>query len=132
MSAERHSKVDALPARPDMRTFVFSATMSKDLQRNLKKKNRKFKPGQPEDGMSSLGQSRLPLASPCPPVLTLRAPTDDLLLKLDFRDPDPELIDLSPEGGLVETLKECKIECLMPEKVRSLFESLTMQNDRLT
>ncbi|KAL8292938.1 hypothetical protein RQP46_000632 [Phenoliferia psychrophenolica] len=103
VSAERHSKVDALPARPDMRTFVFSATMSKDLQRNLKKKNRKFKPGQPEDGMSSL---------------------DDLLLKLDFRDPDPELIDLSPEGGLVETLKECKIECLMPEKDVYLYHFL--------
>lgn len=42
---------------------------------------------------------------------------DDLLLKLDFRDPDPEIIDLSPEGGLVKTLKECKVECLMPEKV---------------
>jgi ATP-dependent RNA helicase DDX24/MAK5 len=40
------------------------------------------------------------------------------LLKLDFRDVDPEIIDLSTEGGLVETLKECKVECLMPEKVR--------------
>lgn len=79
-----------------MRTFVFSATMSKDLQHNLKKRHRKFKPGQPEDGLSSL---------------------DDLLLKLDFRDPDPELIDLSPEGGLVAGLKECKVECLMPDKV---------------
>jgi ATP-dependent RNA helicase DDX24/MAK5 len=43
------------------------------------------------------------------------------LLKLDFRDPDPELIDLSPEGGLVETLKECKIECLLPDKVSLIF-----------
>ena len=42
---------------------------------------------------------------------------DDLLDKLDFRDPDPEIIDLSPEHGLVETLKECKIECLQQEKV---------------
>lgn len=39
-----------------MRTFVFSATMSKDLQRNLKKRGRRYKPGQPEDGMSSLGE----------------------------------------------------------------------------
>ena len=44
-------------------------------------------------------------------------PADDLLLKLDFRDPDPEIIDLSPEGGLVATLKECKVECMLPEKV---------------
>lgn len=53
----KHSKVDAIPPRTDMRTFVFSATMSKDLQRNLKKRNRRYKPGQPEDGMSSLGES---------------------------------------------------------------------------
>lgn len=42
-----------------MRTFVFSATMSKDLQRNLKKRGRRYKPGQPEDGMSSLGELSL-------------------------------------------------------------------------
>ena len=88
-----------------MRTFVFSATMSKDLQRNLKKKGRKYKPGPAEDGMSSL---------------------DDLLLKLDFRDPDPELIDLSPEGGVVETLKECKIECMLQEKVGLSFPSFEL------
>lgn len=42
-----------------MRTFVFSATMSKDLQRNLKKQKfggaSRAKIGKPEDGMSSLG-----------------------------------------------------------------------------
>ncbi|ORY72598.1 P-loop containing nucleoside triphosphate hydrolase protein [Leucosporidium creatinivorum] len=97
------SKVDTLESRPDMRTFVFSATMSKDLQRNLKKRGRRYKPGQPEDGMSSL---------------------DDLLLKLDFRDPDPEIIDLSPEGGLVDTLKECKVECMLPEKDVHLYHFL--------
>ncbi|KAI5479656.1 DEAD (asp-glu-ala-asp) box containing, RNA helicase [Pseudohyphozyma bogoriensis] len=101
-ATSKHSHVDTLPARPDMRTFVFSATMSKDLQRNLKR-NRRVKPGQPEDGMSSL---------------------DDLLLKLDFRDEDPEIIDLSPEGGLSETLKECKIECMMPEKDAYLYHFL--------
>lgn len=44
--------------------------------------------------------------------------TDELLERLDFRDPEPEVVDLSPEGGVVETLRECKIECLMNEKVR--------------
>lgn len=43
---------------------------------------------------------------------------DDLLLKLDFRDPEPEVIDISPEGGVVSSLKESKIECLSAEKVR--------------
>jgi hypothetical protein len=47
--------------------------------------------------------------------------TDDLLLRLDFRDPDPEVIDLSPVGSVVSTLQESKIECLSADKVRSLF-----------
>ena len=49
--------------------------------------------------------------------------TDDLLLRLDFRDPEPEVIDISPEGGVVSTLQESKVECLSAEKVghRSLL-----------
>lgn len=42
---------------------------------------------------------------------------DDLLAKLDFRDENPEVIDLTPEGGMVATLRECKIDCLNREKV---------------
>ena len=42
---------------------------------------------------------------------------DDLLLRLDFRDPEPEVIDLSPAGGVVSTLQESKIECLVTDKV---------------
>lgn len=45
---------------------------------------------------------------------------DDLLLRLDFRDRDPEVIDLSPEGGVVSTLTEGKIQCLSADKVRFL------------
>jgi hypothetical protein len=40
--------------------------------------------------------------------------------KLDFRDEQPEVINLSPEGGLVATLRECIVECLASEKVRNL------------
>lgn len=47
--------------------------------------------------------------------------TDDLLLRLDFRDPDPEVIDLSPTGGVVSTLQESKIECLSADKACSLL-----------
>jgi hypothetical protein len=47
--------------------------------------------------------------------------TDDLLLRLDFRDPEPEIIDLSPQGGVVSTLKESKIECLSADKVHKTF-----------
>jgi ATP-dependent RNA helicase DDX24/MAK5 len=80
-----------------MQTFVFSATLSKELQQNLKKRRRP-KRFQKNDA----------------PASTL----DDLLLRLDFRDPDPEIIDISPKGGVVATLKESRIECLANDKVR--------------
>lgn len=42
--------------------------------------------------------------------------TEDLFEKLDFRDPQPEVIDLSPKDGVVSTLQESKIECMVNEK----------------
>ncbi|GAA6055745.1 hypothetical protein JCM3770_006136 [Rhodotorula araucariae] len=98
------SNLSLVNARSDMRTFVFSATMSKELQRNLKRKGpKRYVPQSEAGGMSSL---------------------DDLLATLDFRDPEPEIIDLSPEHGLVETLKECKVECLQNEKDIYLYHFL--------
>ncbi|GAA5848483.1 hypothetical protein JCM8547_004527 [Rhodosporidiobolus lusitaniae] len=102
------SSVNLLPARDEMQTFVFSATMSKELQQNFKRKgggrNSRWRPATEAGGeMSSL---------------------DDLLERLDFRDPDPEIIDLAPENGLVETLKECKVECLQNEKDIHLYHFL--------
>ncbi|KZT25757.1 DEAD-domain-containing protein [Neolentinus lepideus HHB14362 ss-1] len=79
--------------KENMQTFVFSATMNKDLQRNLKIRKRSK-------------------AAKTKPASTL----DDLLLRLDFRDPEPEVIDLSPEGRVVSTLREGKIECLSADK----------------
>ncbi|KAF5343466.1 hypothetical protein D9758_011860 [Tetrapyrgos nigripes] len=84
-------------ARDQLQTFVFSATLSKDLQRNVKRRSRPKKlkkKGKPEPGST----------------------LDDLLLRLDFRDPEPEVIDLSPKGGVVSTLTESKIECLSADK----------------
>ncbi|GAA6016893.1 hypothetical protein JCM11491_006904 [Sporobolomyces phaffii] len=104
--AGARGNIDLVPTREDMRTFVFSATMSKELQRNVKRKpgwKRWVPKGVDEDSMSSL---------------------DDLLDKLDFRDPSPEIIDLTPEHGLVETLKECKVECLVGEKDIYLYHFL--------
>ena len=43
---------------------------------------------------------------------------EDLVERLDFRDPEPFLVDLSPEGGVVSSLKESMIDCLVSEKVR--------------
>lgn len=42
---------------------------------------------------------------------------EDLVERLDFRDPNPEVIDLSPEGGVVASLKESMVECVIAEKV---------------
>lgn len=39
------------------------------------------------------------------------------MMKIDFRDEDPLVVDLSPEKGLAENVGECKVECLGEEKV---------------
>ncbi|KAF8905264.1 P-loop containing nucleoside triphosphate hydrolase protein [Gymnopilus junonius] len=85
--------------KDDLQTFVFSATLSKDLQRNLKKKFR------PKGSKKHYKHDQVPAST-----------LDDLLLCLDFRDPNPEVIDLSPVGGVVSTLQEGKIECLSGDK----------------
>lgn len=43
---------------------------------------------------------------------------DELIMRLDFRDPTPEVVDLSPKDSLVSTFQESKIECLPSDKVR--------------
>ena len=108
-----------------LQTFVFSATLSKDLQRNLKKRfrpkgNKKHYKRDPTPA-STLGMKTVLQYHPINKLsLPARLPLflDELLLRLDFRDPAPEVIDLSPEGGIVSTLQEGKIECLSGDKVR--------------
>lgn len=78
-----------------LQTFVFSATLSKELQHNLKKRSR-------HSGATKGGNK---------PLSTL----DDLLLRLDFRN-QPDVIDISPEGGAVSTLQLSKLECLSSDK----------------
>ncbi|KAJ6627886.1 P-loop containing nucleoside triphosphate hydrolase protein [Mycena sp. CBHHK59/15] len=95
---------DEEPVKDRLQTFVFSATLSKDLQRNVKRRSRPKSAGKYSKRNDK-------------PASTL----DDLLLRLDFRDPEPEIIDLSPQGGVVETLKESKIECLSADKDAYLY-----------
>ncbi|KZT69924.1 DEAD-domain-containing protein [Daedalea quercina L-15889] len=83
----------------EMQTFVFSATLSKELQKNLKKRSRPIK--------NKKGK----------PASTL----DDLLMRLDFRDSTPAVVDIAPEGGVVATLQESKIECLANDKDAYLY-----------
>jgi len=87
-----------------MQTFVFSATLSKELQQNLKTRWR-HKGFQKNNSASTL---------------------DHLLSRLDFRDAEPEIVDISPKGGAVPTLKESKIECLTTDKVRVLRLTCTL------
>jgi ATP-dependent RNA helicase DDX24/MAK5 len=94
-----------------LQTFVFSATLSKDLQRNLKRRSRPRLGKKSHQPASTLGKAhRIHIA------LSADTFADDLLLKLDFRDPDPEIIDLSPEGGVVFSLRESRIECVATDK----------------
>ncbi|KAI8969781.1 DEAD-domain-containing protein [Trametes punicea] len=83
----------------ELQTFVFSATLSKDLQRNLRKRSRTRRRKNEK------------------PASTL----DDLLLRLDFRDPEPAVVDISPAGSVVATLTESKIECLTSDKDAYLY-----------
>ena len=48
---------DEVDVKSDMQTFVFSATLSKDLQRNVKKRTRSKGAGNKKDkSLSTLGQ----------------------------------------------------------------------------
>ncbi|VDC07946.1 unnamed protein product [Peniophora sp. CBMAI 1063] len=100
--AEPSDKEEEVPESGEdaMQTFVFSATLSKDLQRNLKKRRKSRAPKKGEKPASTL---------------------DDLLLRLDFRDPEPQVVDVAPEGGRVSTLVESKIECVAAEKDAYLY-----------
>ncbi|CAE6493815.1 unnamed protein product [Rhizoctonia solani] len=85
--------VDSAPANDQMQTFVFSATMSKELQTNLSRRSGKRR-NKNKNGST----------------------LDDLLMKLDFRDPNPAIVDLSPEYGKVSSLTESRIECISGDK----------------
>jgi ATP-dependent RNA helicase DDX24/MAK5 len=88
--------LEAWPVRQNIKTYVFSATMSKELQRNVQKKGKKRLVAEEDKGkLGALG---------------------DLIEKLDFRDEDPLVIDLTVEGGLVKQLQEVKVDCLLNEK----------------
>ncbi|KAL9935275.1 hypothetical protein V8E36_005623 [Tilletia maclaganii] len=86
--------------RDDLQTFVFSATLSKTLQRNLTCAKRKQLSRKKRAETSTL---------------------DDLMMRVDFRDPDPIIVDLSPEAGIAEGVHEMKVECLTKDKDLYLY-----------
>ncbi|PWN54370.1 DEAD-domain-containing protein [Violaceomyces palustris] len=89
-------------ANPDMQTFIFSATLSKELQVNLRK--RRSKKVFSKKGAKASGST-----------------LDDLMERVDFRDPSPKVVDLTPGQGLPEGLTETKVECLVKDKDLYLY-----------
>jgi len=43
------------------------------------------------------------------------------MYRLEFSDPDPVFVDITPEDAVAETLQESKIDCLTKEKVYLLY-----------
>lgn len=89
----------ALPANEAMQTLVFSATMAKALQQNLKRKQWRKKQ-RTADSSNTL---------------------DDLLSRIDFRDAEPAVVELVPERKVASNLLEAKIECISKEKDTYLY-----------
>ena len=95
--------------------------MSKELQRNLKRpKDKRKKVKADEKGqMGALGTFPLVLRE----KIANLAQTGDLMAKLDFRDEDPTVIDLSGSGGVVSSVQECTVDCMVAEKVYKVIGS---------
>ncbi|KAG8947251.1 ATP-dependent RNA helicase, partial [Tulasnella sp. 419] len=89
------------PPNDQLQTFVFSATLSKELQQNLKRRPK---------GNWKKHNSR-----------KVASTLDDLLLKLDFRTSPPEMIDLSVPTHTLSTLTESKVLCVTAEKDLFLY-----------
>ncbi|CAH1758167.1 1879_t:CDS:10 [Entrophospora sp. SA101] len=86
-------------------TFVFSATLDKTLKEKLKQK-KGFMIKNPKNNNSS-------------------GTIDELMQKLEFRDPDPVYVDITPENAVVTTLQESKIDCLAKDKDLYVYYFIT-------
>ncbi|PWN43806.1 P-loop containing nucleoside triphosphate hydrolase protein [Ceraceosorus guamensis] len=87
-------------SREDMQTFIFSATLSKELQRNLSRKHKAGKARRRQEASSTM---------------------EDLLSLIDFRDEDPHIVDLSSSRRIAKEIREAKVECLGAEKDLYLY-----------
>ncbi|CAG8518190.1 9584_t:CDS:10 [Acaulospora morrowiae] len=79
---------------PSRQTFIFSATLDSSLKENLKRRNNKPRKVESES----------------------KGTMAELMQRLEFNDPDPVFIDITPKESVVETLQESKIECLTKDK----------------
>ncbi|PIA13070.1 DEAD-domain-containing protein [Coemansia reversa NRRL 1564] len=86
-------------------TFVFSATLLKDMQLVARKRSQKAQrrnSGKPEPGSM-----------------------EDLIERIGFQDKQPELIDVTSSVATARTLVESRIDCLVSEKDYYLYYFLT-------
>ncbi|CAG8666418.1 9671_t:CDS:10, partial [Ambispora leptoticha] len=103
-----NKKINNKEKNPSKRqTFVFSATLDKNLKEDLKKK-KYFK-----NTLKKLD------------VSNTRATMKELMERLKFTDPDPIFIDLTPEYVVASTLQESKIDCLTTEKDVYIYYFIT-------
>ncbi|KAF1796250.1 P-loop containing nucleoside triphosphate hydrolase protein [Mucor lusitanicus] len=72
-------------------TFIYTATLSKDLRFNVKAKKKKL---------------------PVKPTNTM----EDLLRRIEFADEDPALVDMTSENVVASRLLEAKIDCVNTDK----------------
>ena len=96
----RRTKGAAADANPDMQTFVYSATMSKALQTNLKRALWRKKQRREAEPSNTL---------------------DDLLARVDFRDAEPVVIEMATQRHVADTLYEAKMECVGQDKDAYLY-----------
>ena len=96
----RRTKGAAADANPDMQTFVYSATMSKALQTNLKRALWRKKQRREAEPSNTL---------------------DDLLARVDFRDAEPIVIEMATQRHVADTLYEAKMECVGQDKDAYLY-----------
>ncbi|CAG8730074.1 12946_t:CDS:10, partial [Funneliformis caledonium] len=83
---------DCINDLPPRQTFVFSATLDSKLKEDLKRK-KSYK--RKKDSVGTM---------------------TELMHRLEFSDPDPAFLDITPEEAVAEKLQESKIDCLTKEK----------------
>ncbi|KAF9431690.1 ATP-dependent RNA helicase, partial [Entomortierella beljakovae] len=82
-------------------TFIFTATLSKELSLNLSRKKNTAKSASTEGSM------------------------EDLMERIEFHDDSPEFVQVKSEKIVASTLLEAKVECLTPEKDLYLYYFVT-------
>jgi ATP-dependent RNA helicase DDX24/MAK5 len=75
--------------RGEHQTFIYTATLSKDIRFNVKSKKKKVK---------------------------TTGTMEDLLSRIEFADSDPALVDMTSENMVASRLLEAKIECVNTDK----------------